>query len=269
LPTSSPYPDLVSQLYRSAPDQFVAERKRLAAELKASGDKENAKRLEKLPRPSLSAWAVNQLWWQARSDFDELFASAARLRTGDLGATRSLRDARERLRVRAGELLHAGSHAVTDTVLRRVGNTLASLAASGSFDPDLPGALAADRDAPGFEATGLSDMLAAAAAAPPLAAAPAPAPPQPKPKQADLEAEHARQEALRREEQRREEQRRAAALVARRELEAELQRARAAVETHLRAVERTRVALAAEEQALERARKAAGELEAKLAALES
>jgi hypothetical protein len=267
LDASKRYTQLVSQLYRCSPEQFVAERKRLAAELKASGDKEDAKRFEKLPRPTLSAWAVNQLWWQAREEVEQLFASAVRLRSGDLGATRAHRDVRERLRVRAGELLRAGGHAVTDTVLRRVANTLASLAASGNFDPDLPGALAADRDAPGFDATGLSGMLAAVATAPSPAQAAAPAPPQPK--QADLEAERARHEEQRREEERREEQQRAAALAVRRELEAELQRARAAVETQLRAVERTRVTLAVEEQALERARKAAAELEAKIAALGS
>jgi hypothetical protein len=39
--------------------------------------------------------------------------------------------------------------------LRRITSTLTALAATGSFDPDPPGALQGDRDPPGFDVAGL------------------------------------------------------------------------------------------------------------------
>ena len=68
------YDDAVAELYQVPIDRFVAERKRLAGELKAAGDKDGAARLAKLARPPISAWAVDQLWWRARDGFDALFA---------------------------------------------------------------------------------------------------------------------------------------------------------------------------------------------------
>ncbi|HTJ41979.1 MAG TPA: hypothetical protein VL463_07765, partial [Kofleriaceae bacterium] len=59
--------DAIETLYRAPIDQFVAERKRLAAELK-TGDKAAAKALMERRRPTVSAWAVDQLHWQARAE---------------------------------------------------------------------------------------------------------------------------------------------------------------------------------------------------------
>src|SRR5262245_36041891 len=112
------YAEAVAALYRSSQEQFVGERKRLAAELKAAGDKAGAARLAKLARPSLSAWAVNQLWWQARPGFDELLASGERLRKGERSAQAAHRDALAALRTRAASLLSEGGHAATDATLR-------------------------------------------------------------------------------------------------------------------------------------------------------
>ena len=77
------YDEAVATLYQGALDAFVAERKRLAAELKAGGDKDGAARLAKLGRPSLSAWTVNQLFWHDWDAFERLLASAERLRSGE------------------------------------------------------------------------------------------------------------------------------------------------------------------------------------------
>ena len=44
------YADAVAALYRSTQEQFITERKRLAAELKAAGDKAGAAQLGKLAR---------------------------------------------------------------------------------------------------------------------------------------------------------------------------------------------------------------------------
>jgi hypothetical protein len=150
------YDEAVIVLYRAPLETFVAERKRLVSELKAAGDKAGATRLTGLARPPISAWAVNQLWWEARETFDELFAAAARLRQGDLGATNAHRDAMTKLRARAETVLGAAGHATTEATLRRIMTDLSALAAAGNFDPDPPGALTGDREPVGFEVIGMA-----------------------------------------------------------------------------------------------------------------
>jgi hypothetical protein len=150
------YEQAVSELYRAPHESFVTERRRLIGELKADGDKSGAARLAKLGRPSISAWAVNQLWWHAREAFDELFDTAAQLRRGKLSASPAHRKVSARLGARAQQLLSEGGHSANDATLRRVAMTLAGLAAAGSFEPDTPGALTKDRDPPGFEAFGIA-----------------------------------------------------------------------------------------------------------------
>lgn len=139
-------------LYQAPLDQFVTERTRLAAALRAAGDKTAAADLAKRRRPPISAWAVNQVYWHARDAFDRLLAAAARLRSGDLEATREHREALHAARKRAATLLEKAGHNASDDTLRRVTTTLTALAAAGGFAPDPPGALVADREAPGFDA---------------------------------------------------------------------------------------------------------------------
>jgi len=153
------YDDAVASLYQVPIDRFVAERKRLAGELKAAGDKDGAARLAKLARPPISAWVVDQLWWQARDAFDALFETAQRLRDGKLEAMAAHREAIAKLRAEAAKILISSEHTATEATLRRVTQTLAALAASGGWEPDPPGALSADREPPGFEAIGVSSEV--------------------------------------------------------------------------------------------------------------
>lgn len=155
------YEDAVEALHRAPFADFVAERKRLAAELKARGDKEGAARLSKLPRPPVSAWAVNQLWWKERQGFEALMAVAARVKGGEREASKAHREQLGQLRAQAAQLLQDAGNAAAEGTLRRVTTTLSAIAAQGNFEPDAPGALSADRDPPGFEALGFG------AAAPP------------------------------------------------------------------------------------------------------
>src|SRR5215472_15754045 len=80
-------------LYKVPLANFVAERDRLAAELRAAGDEEGARQLARRRRPTTSAWTVNQLYWHARDAFDPLLAAAARMRKGDLSETSAYREA--------------------------------------------------------------------------------------------------------------------------------------------------------------------------------
>jgi hypothetical protein len=291
------YEEAVTQLFQAAHEQFVAERKRLAAELKAAGDKAPAARLLGLNRPPISAWAVNQLWWQAQPAFEQLFAVAARQRAGDREAAGAHRQKLSELRARAAELLKAAGHPATESTLRRVTMTLAALAAAGGFAPDSPGALTADRDPPGFETA-----MAGNASQPAAREAPQPGRPEAKPSAKDTgktrektergktepgraEREKAEREKAEREkaerledarrreaeelERRREKAERARREAERQRLRTVLKDARAEVDSRARALARQREALTAAEQALLEATDAADAADAHLQAFEA
>ncbi len=154
-------------LFQVSHGAFVSERKRLSTELRAH-DKAAAATLAKQARPSVPAWAVNQLWWKARAEFDALLSAVQRVRDGDLAATAAHRAALQALLARAGELLRDDGNAAADATLRKVEFTLSNVAMAG-FAPDAPGMLVEERDPPGFDA--LAGFAAAAAPSP----APAPA----------------------------------------------------------------------------------------------
>ena len=189
------YDDAVAELSRGPHATFVAERKRLAGELKAAGDKAGAGTLGKLGRPPISAWVVNQLWWQARPEFDALLDTAKRIRGGELGATPAHREAIGALRSRAATILTEAGNAANDATLRRVATTLSAIAAHGGFAPDPAGALTDDRDPPGFEAAGIPSLAVVAPVA--VASAPEAVPPdQTEEDRRAVEEENARRIAL-------------------------------------------------------------------------
>lgn len=259
---SSRYDEAVSELYRAAHDAFVTERKRLADELKAAGDKTGAARLAKLPRPSVSAWAVNQLWWHAPKDFEQLFDSAKHLRSGKLDARAAHREALGKLSARGRKLLGEGGHAVSEATVRRVEMTLAGLAASGSFDPDPPGALSKDRDPPGFAA-----FSEAAFASEPAKTKPAAA----EPHRTDHHPEHAAAEKARHEAaaaKKREAEARAKRETELRQLHTQLRDAKAELKKRENERERVSKELATAERELEQAQAAVGAVEKKIAAAE-
>lgn len=236
----------IEDLYRAELSEFVAVRKRLADELKAAGKKELAAQVSKLGRPSVSAWAVNRLWWQQRELFAELLAAAARVKNGERDANREHRELLGELRERATALLKDAGNAASDTTLRRVTATLSALAANGGFEPDPPGALVADRDPPGFEA--LEGMLAAA--------------PSAKPARSEGDDKRAEQERRRAEEQAR--QQRAAE---RERLSAALREAQQLRGVQQRRLSELRGELEAAEQSLKNTQALLAELEAKIASL--
>lgn len=64
------------RLYQLPPSDFTRERNALAKETGG----EEGKRIRALPKPSASAWAVNQLYWRDRQTYDTLADAAERLR---------------------------------------------------------------------------------------------------------------------------------------------------------------------------------------------
>ena len=82
----------IDGLFTAPPQAFVASRDALAVERKAAGDADGAKRVKALRRPTVAAWAVNQV---ARSSRREVAALGL---IGD-----RLRDAHERLLAGGGD----------------------------------------------------------------------------------------------------------------------------------------------------------------------
>ncbi len=130
--------DALDALYDAAPDDFVAERKRLAKELKAAGHAEDAVELTKVRKPTVAAWALNRLARDHRRDVDLLLDSGHRMRTAQAGvlrgeareafeqAQRTERETIARL-VRAAEQLLGGA---SSTVLEQVSASLHAAAVS-------------------------------------------------------------------------------------------------------------------------------------------
>ena len=120
-------------LYDATPDDFVAERKRLAKELKAAGHAEDAVELTKVRKPTVAAWALNRLARDHRRDVDLLLDSGHRMRTAQAGVLRGeAREAFEQAQhteretiarlVRAAEQLLGGA---SSTVLEQVSGVVA------------------------------------------------------------------------------------------------------------------------------------------------
>ena len=138
-------------LYGLPLDRFVPERAELAKALRAGGDREQAARVAKLRKPSVAAWAVNQLVRTQRDAVRELFDSGDRLQRaqdgvlsgkGDVDAFRAAADeqraALHRLSDIARGLLTSEGHELSETVLERVRETLNAAA----LDPDARGRVA-------------------------------------------------------------------------------------------------------------------------------
>ena len=164
--------DEIDSLFRLPLAEFTSARNTLAARLKKEGHLNDADRVKLLAKPSISAWTVNQLYWNHRKAFDQLMATGKRLRpaqklrvAGKIAGMRDSLDARRKALVQlselATELLHdAGSNPSPDT-LRRVTTTLEALSAFALLrDGPPPGRLSQDLDPPSFDS--LASLMSSA-----------------------------------------------------------------------------------------------------------
>ncbi len=158
--------DDVDALYRLPSAEFTAARNALAARLKKAGrgdEKAEADRVKALVKPSISAWAVNQLYWKHREAFDRLIATGELFRhaqtsrlarkVGDMrGALDARREALSHLSDLATALLREAGHNPTPDTIRRITTTLEAMSAYASLaDAPRPGRLTHDVDPPGFD----------------------------------------------------------------------------------------------------------------------
>jgi hypothetical protein len=166
----------IDDLFQLPLSEFTAARNALAAKLKASGRGDEAAAVKALPKPPVSAWAVNQLYWGHRKSFDQLIAAGEKLRkaqasqlagkSDDMRAPmEARRAAMAELSKRAAALLRDAGHPAGPDLMRRISTTLEALATYG-HQPGGPSAghLSADIDPPGFEA--LASLVPAVGAGP-------------------------------------------------------------------------------------------------------
>ena len=130
-------PDDLDSLFAAPPAGFIEERKRIAAALKSAGRKDEAKAVEKIPRPSVAVWTVNQIARRDPEVVRRLVGITERLKSSggaEYGAAAAdLRQVLEELRGEAAAVLAAAGHEdVGPHLLQRV---IANLrAAAGSAE---------------------------------------------------------------------------------------------------------------------------------------
>jgi hypothetical protein len=153
----------LDRLYGLDPADFVGERDRIVRELRDAGRREEAEQVKSLRKPTVSAWAINQLARRERRDVDLLLDAGHRLREAQQGvlagkdrttldeARETEREALSSLRDAAGSILaEAGSGG--EPALNRVMQTLQASAVSAEGRELLArGRFTGDLEATGFE----------------------------------------------------------------------------------------------------------------------
>jgi hypothetical protein len=143
----------IDRLYALPLDEFTAERDELAKRLRKEADAEAAGAVKGLKKPSIAAWAVNQVQRDRPDEVRELIDVTEELhrvykKLSSAGARERLGEAAEMQRrliqslVRcAAQLLEAGGHPANDTTLEKVADTLRA----AGLDPDVREQVAAGR----------------------------------------------------------------------------------------------------------------------------
>jgi archaellum component FlaC len=152
--------DEVDELYQLPLAEFTGARNALAARLKQSGRASDATLVKALQKPPVSAWAVNQLYWNHRDEFDALLAAGKRVHKASLagktaelrGSLDARREALSQLEDLASLLLTEAGHNPSLDTIRRILTTLEAVSAQApSADGPTLGRLSQDVDPPGFE----------------------------------------------------------------------------------------------------------------------
>jgi hypothetical protein len=173
----------IDALYRAPLERFTSERNALAVELRKAGQRAEADAVKGLAKPSVTAWAVNQVWWgdeptfRAMLDAGDAQRSAhmalVRGQAADVRAAGEVRQNAVNAVVEAAVNALGGPSKVAPDMRHRIAGTVEALA-SGGMPPDAPpGRLTKDLQASGLEA------LSALAGLAPGSTAKTPAAPRP------------------------------------------------------------------------------------------
>lgn len=151
------------------PGEFIARRSALAKQARSDGEKELANEIGALRKPSVSAWAVNQMVRARAGTVAQLRELGARLRhaqsTLDAAALGGLRgerdDALAELVREAGEVSASSGHPLTAAAGDEVRDTgIAALADAGAEEVAWSGGLTRSLSYSGFGEVDVSDAVA-------------------------------------------------------------------------------------------------------------
>jgi hypothetical protein len=134
----------IDALYRLPLADFTPARNALEKRVRAEQGKEAAADIKALEKPSISAWAVNQLYWKHRRDYDRLLRAGDELRAvqqkrlagrdADVAAAlEARREALSSLMETATEILRENGSTSPD-IRQRVETTLEALSVYGTSD---------------------------------------------------------------------------------------------------------------------------------------
>lgn len=141
----------IDALYQLPLEEFTAARNTLAKESDDSA-------IKKLEKPTLPAWAVNQLYWRERKLYDEVIKTSTQLRTAHKDML-----AGKKADVRAAEVFHTEAMRKAKDAIRRILEEAGNSAADAVMTPvtetldalpttDPPGRLTRPLRRSGFEA---------------------------------------------------------------------------------------------------------------------
>jgi hypothetical protein len=161
---------LIDELYAVDLDEFTARRDARAKELRAEGRRAAAQQVKELRKPSVAAWAVNQLARRNRRDVDLLLDAGHRAREAQRGllegedragleqALQTERRALQTLLGAAREILRARGSDPTPALLEKISQTLRAAAITDEGREAIAlGRLTKELEPAGFEAfTGLA-----------------------------------------------------------------------------------------------------------------
>lgn len=158
--------DEIDELFALPLDEFTAARNELATRLKRDGDAETAEQVRSLSKPSVAAWAVNQLARRDAEAVRSLLNVAARLRSAQERSLKGERAADElraaqaeereiirRLARSAEGVLQEAGRPASGTTLERVSSLLRAAAVDEPGRTTLrEGRLTGDVEVSGFDA---------------------------------------------------------------------------------------------------------------------
>jgi hypothetical protein len=147
--------DRVDELYALPLEEFTAVRNELVRQLQDAGDKGSAEEVRSLRKPTLAAWAVNQLARRHADELRELMDLRDRLSSGDASALRAASSERRKLVAsltdHARELLEEAGHPSTPATLESVSKSLLAGGTEAERELILAGRLTRELSPSGFE----------------------------------------------------------------------------------------------------------------------
>jgi hypothetical protein len=150
--------DDIDHLYELPLDEFTKARDELAQRLRSAGETESARRVKAMRKPTVPAWALNQLARRHGEDMRALLDAAERMKDASPDGLRELSAERRRLVAalvaHAEQILKEAGHSAGAAHRERISQALLGATGEESREALLRGRLAREPAPAGFEAFG-------------------------------------------------------------------------------------------------------------------